>query len=186
VQDMRTAVLLALEASDEGRIVGRTFLQKLVYLAGAKLGLSLPYGPDRYGPYSPDVAAEVDRLVEMGILRERVERFPAEAGVFERRRHTYSLTSDGQALAEEHLKRPGFPGSAFTEAAKRVLATRCDYRQLSLAAKVHWVLSDNAGPVTLEQARQEAKRRNWSLTPQDVLGAADLLVSLGLAQKTAD
>jgi hypothetical protein len=182
VHDVRTAVLLALQAAG-GEVVGRTFLQKLVYLAGAKAGLLLPYGPDRYGPYSPGVAAEVDRLVEAGILMESVDRFPSETGGFERRRHKYVLGPEGHALADQHMARTDFPGAAYAKEVRNVQATGCDYRQLSLAAKVHWVLSENEGPITLERAQEEATRRNWTLTSRDVTGAADVLVALGLAQR---
>jgi len=185
MHDLRTSILLALWASG-GSVPSRTFLQKLIYLAGAKAGLTLPYGPDLYGPYSPEVAAEVDRLVEAGILSETVERFPSEPGGFERRRHTYELTEEGRVLANEHLAREDFPGATFAKEAEAIWRMDCDYRQLSLAAKVHWVLSDTNAPATFEQARQQAEWRNWHLTAEDVERAVDLLVDLGLAERSTD
>ena len=58
----------------EGRIQGRTKLQKVVYFAGVLTEMleQLGYRAHYYGPYSSTVTAAVDELRGLGFLEQRI------------------------------------------------------------------------------------------------------------------
>ena len=68
-------LVIGIIAANGGRIVGKTRLQKTVYLldaAGLNSGFEFEY--HNYGPYSSDLATEVDNGVDLKFL-ETEERF---------------------------------------------------------------------------------------------------------------
>ncbi|MHA2053257.1 MAG: hypothetical protein ACXAC2_01120 [Candidatus Kariarchaeaceae archaeon] len=84
---------------NQRRIIGRTRLQKLVFIASRKIFStdSFEYSAYRFGPYSVKLLAAMDELLELEYVREQIIEFQETAGhVYE-----FELTDDGLLYAEE-------------------------------------------------------------------------------------
>jgi uncharacterized protein YwgA len=101
-------LVLLLSWSSNGKIEGRTRLEKLVYLLKHRGGVAFTYKfvPYHYGPYSRELVEDLDQLKEFGLVDETMNT--DEYGVI---RYDYSLTSEGTQLAKEIEQRLGREGS---------------------------------------------------------------------------
>jgi uncharacterized protein YwgA len=180
--DPRDAVMLTIRQEEKGTLHGRTLLQKKLYFASVLAGEDFDFRPHYYGPYSQTVAAAVDSVVSNGFLKESIESFPGEANLFgerERRRHSYSLTEDGEAVVKAM---PGTDESAkWREALQRVNShdVAQNFNLLSVAAKVHVILKELGKARTSEISRQ-AERYGWKLPQHDIEKVGEYLEHLDL------
>lgn len=167
--DPRLAVLLALKATD-GKLVGRTLLQKRLYFLNELLDLGIKFRPHYYGPYSREVADAVDSLVSSGLLRETVEYFEdVEDAYGDLRRYTYALSEDSDEAIGTLAEAADSKQSALIEEKAReinALAQANDYRDLSIAAKIHHIVGLR-GKVTVGELAKEALQLGWSLPESD-------------------
>jgi uncharacterized protein YwgA len=186
--DVDDLIFAAMQASG-GRIEGRTRLQKLVFFLSEVLGVEAGYRPHFYGPYSSPVSAAAESQASRGALREMVEEFPGVSGFAgnddEYRRYVYSLTGDGrQALQWRRQRNP----EEFDEAVKlanRAIATGANYRVLSYAAKLYYVLraAKQEASLTYASARRRAKELGWEMSREDIDRGVDLLLRMKLVTK---
>jgi uncharacterized protein YwgA len=180
--DPRDAVMLTIREEEKGALHGRTLLQKRIYFASILAKEELGFRPHYYGPYSQTVADAVDSLVSNRFLAERIESFPGETNLFgerERRRHSYSLTEDGEAVVKAM---PGTDESArWREALQRVNShdVAQNFNLLSVAAKVHVILKELGKARTSEISRQ-AERYGWKLSQHDIEKVGEYLEHLDL------
>lgn len=183
--DARDAVMLAIE-EEGGFLYGRTLLQKKLYFASVLTGEDLGFRPHYYGPYSQEVADAVNALVSNGFAEEMIETFPGEPNLFgERRRHSYSLTKDGEdvvgAMSEED------ESAKWREALRKVNShpVAQDFNLLSVAAKAHVVLEE-VGKATAREISRQAKRHGWNVQRADVENVVgDYLEHLGLITRAS-
>ena len=91
-------LLLLLARSPEGKIEGRTRLEKVVYLLKqlGRVNFTYEFVPYHYGPYSRELVEDLDQLKEIGLVDEGMNT--DDYGVL---RYDYKLTSEGGQLAEE-------------------------------------------------------------------------------------
>jgi uncharacterized protein YwgA len=73
--DCRDAILVAVRAAGPG-VLGRTTLQKILYLAKIKRLVDAEYSAHYYGPYSEEVFGCSQSLAASGFVEERVHRLP--------------------------------------------------------------------------------------------------------------
>ena len=126
------AILLNIKASGE-TAVGRTILQKLIYLQKElKIKIEVKYIPHYYGPYSKNVAVALADLVAFGYVDEKRSR--------EALGYAYTLTPDGEDIANDAEKEHK---EWFAEIKK--IISKCQDclipAPLSYAAKVHYIRS---------------------------------------------
>ena len=179
-------VHLVLHAAD-GKIDGRTKLQKMVYFAGvmADCEKQLGYHAHFYGPYSSKVAAAVTELRSLGFLEQSV----AGGGTIDNRgfevaRYDYSLTEDGKEIAEEKTLEHPRRWKQIKKAVKKLQQEPIDYMKLSIAAKAHYLArkSGNSGSdSTHEELSKKARRLGWDVSDSDVRKAVEWLENVGLA-----
>lgn len=171
--DALDLVLSIVALNPEKRIHGRTLLQKQAFFVGQRLGLEVEFQPHYYGPYSSAVANAAETLVAVGFLREQVELFS------EARRHTYSLTEEGKAVYE-HLSNNDPSFGRVGEEIERMAQSglRDDYRSLSLAAKVFYIVNAAQGTITKSKIEEEARKLGWAIGDEDVEKAATFLNTL--------
>jgi uncharacterized protein YwgA len=83
---------------NQRRIVGKTRLQKLVFLVSQKIFSSNPfeYEPYKFGPYSIKLLAAMDELLELGYIREQIIELTETQHLYE-----FELTDDGLLYAED-------------------------------------------------------------------------------------
>jgi uncharacterized protein YwgA len=136
---MRDAVILALNASRDHVIQGRTRLSKRIYLASAMSCIDLLYRPSYFGPYSRECMAELDSLVEWGFVDETIEQDDNGTRVY-----SYRLSNDGEMMICQSSKLLCEDVSSeeikFKKFLDAITAIDNDDKTLSLAVKIHWIL----------------------------------------------
>jgi uncharacterized protein YwgA len=169
----------------DGTIQGRTKLQKTVYFVGAisKLLPDFVYRPYYYGPYSGEVTAAVNELQGLGFLRQTsASRGAVDPQGFEVARHDYTLTAEGQQIAQEKAEQ--FPEEwRLIQDAARLLKSmpNSDYVKLSIAAKMLY-LAKEKGEASVDELVEMTRRFGWSVTTSQMNEARKFLKSLGLIQ----
>ena len=68
---LRRLALISLVIQSAGRIIGRTKLQKIVYLANSIGWKAIDFKYHNYGPFSDSLAAELDNMKNYGWVEER-------------------------------------------------------------------------------------------------------------------
>lgn len=113
--DRKLIPLSLLAETDDGVVEGSTRLQKLVFLVQEGVGRPLPEGlrydyfSYDYGPFSEELATDLESMVERGWID--VEERPATNGT----QYVYRLTEDGRRVVEEMAGESS--GSASTDGA---------------------------------------------------------------------
>ena len=176
-------VLLTLYYSDKGLIAGRTLLQKTLYFLTEKLDLGLEFIPYYYGPYSAEVAEVISSFVAGDIAEERVEKFPAFnfRATFESRRYTYRLTAIGEEIAsrmEDKEKEDAERIKNVLDEMKKLGAN--EYKNLSIAAKMHQILNIEGKKMTPEEILEEAESIGWDIEETEAESAIDFLEKMKL------
>ena len=174
-------ILLVIESEEGDSLQGRTILQKKLYFLSVLLkDDSLDFGPHYYGPYSRLVAENLDILVNARFLKEVTETFPTDENIFgEIRRHTYSLTSDGEDVMGETENDDEYRNwkRALDTLNSQPLAN--DFNTLSIAAKVCFIVKQQKRTTT-EQIRHIAQEYGWNLTDSQIENVFSFLESLSL------
>ncbi|RKU11451.1 hypothetical protein C6502_08770 [Candidatus Poribacteria bacterium] len=176
IQDL----ILLVIGSEENGIRGRTLLQKKLYFLSELEGGDLGFRPHYYGPYSSLVAENLDILVNARFLNEVTETFETDQNIFgEIRRHTYSLTPDGNIVMKEIKKETEYVD--WTQALDRLNAQESvnDFNMLSIAAKVCYIVKQEKRTTT-EQILQIAQEYGWNLNKAQIESVRSFLEDLSL------
>jgi uncharacterized protein YwgA len=175
-------VVHAIAKAFDGRIPGRTLLQKVAYFIGDELQLDLGFDAHYYGPYSREMAAALDRQEDVGALianrRESGRSFSGHDGsrVF----YDYALTNRGRRFQELQAEWGGEDYARAVELAKKIESLGVDYMQLAFASKVHFILvRTEETAMTVRAVQDKAKELGWSLGEHDIQKGVDLLKKLG-------
>jgi uncharacterized protein YwgA len=173
VSDERDLVLAILATGD---VPSRTMLQKLVYLLGRFRGERIQFAPHLYGPYSPGVQDELERLVAADLVREdRVIHEAWDSGDIDVVQYNYRLTDSGVDHVESLRENLRTDASALVSRTKKVGAW--NQAALSMAAKL-----DLLRQVEPDAANQDVPRLaqefGWRMTPSNAERGAQLLDAL--------
>ena len=174
--------ICAILAAKGDATVGRTAIQKLVYLSLQKMpGLDIPpYAPHYYGPFSPGVGHALEKLVSYSFVSEATIPGMLYGG------YSYDLTRDGVEISEntkqEHVDEFGKIADIV-----KTCKTCCGLEAVSLsyASKIHHMLDtqeDDEDEMAFEDAVTNATKLGWQRTPGNVRQGADLLESLELVK----
>jgi len=169
-----------------GKVSGKTNLQKTVYFVGIKCGVidELGYRPHFYGPYSDEVASAAASLKALGFLETQVTPWGVDRRGFEIARTDYSLTKDGEKIAELKKKHYSELWSKISDSVDKFQAIgENNYVKLSIAAKTFFVIGDQKGPISVSDIRNCADKFGWKVTESEVKEAASFLEKLSLAKK---
>lgn len=176
-------IVLAIVSADDNGVPGRTYLQKVAYFVGEELRSDLGFQPHYYGPYSRTVSAARAALVDRGVLAETMSVFPPSSpGDFETRRYSYRVAKDAEPYVT-HVQSE--EAKLFSDVTKTVTAIReadADYRQLSCAAKVHYVLKTREEAMTPLRIGDECAKLGWELREEDIERAVGVLEHLHLLE----
>lgn len=162
---VKVAIIAAVDA-EPGKIMhGRTLLQKKLYFVAALAKEDFGYGPHLYGPYSSVVSGELGALEAAGFVHESSKPLGGVDDFGDVRRYDYAL---GESF-ELFLTRHPDEADRYRRALRRINDRQVsrDARLLSIAAKVHLILSDH-GEATIEEIREEAKALDWKLSTPDI------------------
>jgi len=171
-------VLALLSAIPEG-IKGRTVVQKLGYFASVKLNVEAGYAADFYGPFSSEVAEQLQNMVELDFVVER-----GRHTFRNRTMYNYSLTEDGLELARKVREEYPEDYAVIKGIVEKCSETvHCNYNVLSWAAKVHFVLNRARRTMTRAEAIDASQSFGWKLSQDEVESAIRLLSALGLIEE---
>ncbi len=181
--DIYETIESILDAS-KGSNIGRTAIQKLVYLAHAKIPtLDIPqYRPHYYGPYSSDLSLALERLVTHHFIDETPGRL--------REGYKYRLTPDGDTIVAE-LKKHSLDEYQKIKDIVDKCKDSCDLKAnpLSCAAKVLFMQRNRPngeGTMTVDEARKRAQGFGWNISSEDIEEGTTVLCHLELAKNIAN
>ena len=178
---IKDALLAVISAEDNG-IKGRTLLQKKLYFLSVISGEDFGFAAHYYGPYSSDVAEQMEALVEARLLTEEAETFPETfnpSGDF--RRYNYSLASAGREfLAERWTELKQYEG-IFERINSHPLAS--DSKLLSTAAKVFFIVAKENG-ASVKIIQRHARSLGWDVSDRNVQEVVEYLKHLDLISAT--
>ena len=170
--DAFDGIMLMLYCGRDARL-GRTAIQKLVYLAGCKIpSLAIPpYRMQYYGPFSAEVGQILEKLVSFSFISEEKE----PAGTPEM--YSYSLTADGSEMAQRMAAAPEYQE---IRSLMGGCGAACDFSvaALSYASKIMYLRREG---MSYPEAVSRAEGLDWSLYPGSVGDGIRVLERLGLA-----
>jgi uncharacterized protein YwgA len=186
-------LILLIVSEFNGKIIGRTLLQKRLYFFEELLQkefaetAGLQYDSHFYGPYSPLISTETAILEASGFLRGYAEPFGYSHRGFEVKRYSYELSDAGERVVQR-IK------SENPEAYRRVHSVvsqikkieDVDYVNLSIAAKTFYMLKRFRKPLSSKAAVEQAKQFSWQISEEDVERCFHILERLELAQKVSE
>ena len=177
IQDL---ILLVIGSEEDEKLQGRTLLQKKLYFLSELKGVDHGFRPHYYGPYSSLVAENLDILVGAHFLHEEKETFETDQNIFgEIRRHTYSLTPDGDIIMDEIKKEAGYTDWKQKLDMLNGQSLASDFNMLSIAAKVYYIVNQQ-GSTTSAQIREIANEYSWRINDSDIAGVLSFLEALSL------
>lgn len=174
-------LLVVYEGQSHGIKIGRTLLQKKLFLLNELLEGKIKYFPHFYGPYSREVASIVDSLVATDLLDEIVENIPEYKTPWgDSTRYSYRISDPEQIvkLIKTHL------GHEYTIALKALQKINeqpgaNNYKSISIAAKVKQILKEK-GTLKVSDFSKEASKLGWKLNPAEITDAVNFLKDIGL------
>ena len=177
IQDL---ILLVVGGEAEKSLQGRTTIQKKLYFLSALNKTDLGFRPHYYGPYSSPVAENLDILVNARFLKEVTESFSTDRNIFgEIRRHTYSWTSDSEAVMGEIKQEDGYADWKQALDTLNSLPLASDFNTLSITAKVYYIVN-RQHTATPEEIRKVAKELGWNLNESQIENVFSFLEALSL------
>ena len=174
-------VVLTVVSNEGGSFTGNTLLQKKIFFLNEGLSIGISFKPHYYGPYSEEVASEINTLVGLNFLSKSVETFPSENIWGEIRRYTYELTEEGNELLEEIKNERDYNSIIdFLNKMGRFSETE-DYNKLSKAAKVFHIVKRQE-KVTKGKIKEEANKLGWRLNSEEVEKVTSFLADMGFVK----
>lgn len=178
-------ILLTLEYnSDEKMIAGRTLLQKTLYFLNTILNLGIDFVPYYYGPYSTEIANELEEMVTAGLVDEMIKKYPPIdfGGAYESRLHIYCLSSYGKKIVNDIKINDSELADKIKEIMSKIkqFTQASDYKSLSIAAKMHYLLNSLHKPITVDEIIEEARELGWKINKDEAKEALNFLVGLEL------
>lgn len=163
--------------------VGRTSIQKLVYLAQNAMPTVIEqstYQPHYYGPFSSEVGLVLEKLVSYSFIAESKIHGKLYAG------YRYELTSTGKEIIEKVKQEDK---DAYNQLKEFVDVCRkfCSLKAtpLSFASKVLYMVKareNEKKPISFQEAVDDAKDLGWEITLDEVKNGTDLLQELKLVR----
>jgi uncharacterized protein YwgA len=177
---IRDAALLALDAA-EGKIEGRTAMQKIMYFAAVELGEDFGHQAHYFGPYSRAVENALTTSALGEEVTETIERFPTYASGPDIRKYTYQLTPTGKQEVEAARAEHEDEAEKISRTVEAVRTVVPDLNQntLSMAAKVDFIVYQENDRIPLAEIPDLAKQLGWEISEAQVRQSVELLQRLG-------
>ena len=178
--DIYDTIYAVLTAND-GKINGRTVIQKIIYLASKKISqLDVPpYKAHYYGPFSPGLGWALETMTSYSFLYEARTPGATYEG------YTYGLTADGQKIASRAKNNY----KNIFENIRKIVEICKDFCELktaplSYASKIHYMANSNMfrNGMSFSDAVEHARKLGWNVSKDDVEQGARLLERLNLGK----
>ena len=176
-------VLAMLLHTSGNSISSKTKIQKEMYFLSKLLNEDFAFRAHYYGPYSPMIEQALDELIGAGFLEVKREVYGLDyQRGFEMKRFDYHLTPSGEKLADELKEKHGSEAAEISGFAKKMEDVgNPDYLDLSVAAKVFFILDEQGEKMTIDEIKKEAGGFDWRINETDVGKAVAILKQLEFA-----
>jgi len=177
--DMRDLLLVLLSAAPEGKVPGRTLLQKAVYFSLARLSSEVPFDAHYFGPYSVEVADSISSLVSLGFVEEsQTLVYPGTL------RYEYKLSEEGKEILEL-IEVPQDVRATVEDTVRKIVCNDLWGSSLavSTAAKTHFILHKAGEKMDMESIAEYARGLGWKITPKQIESIVKLLLDLNVVRK---
>lgn len=176
------ALLVIIDLTD-GKAT-RTVIQKLSYFLEVSNIIDVEFRPHYYGPYSDDVQEMLSSLVGLKFVEENAERYDIPSAQWRGKKYTYKIAGDGKIVLKMPENNPEYDKiREIIEKCQKISDLNLDI--LAAASKIHYVLKREKREMDKVQILEEAKKLGWDLNNQGIEKAADLLIGLNLARRSA-
>ena len=185
--NVRDFVVLCYGAFD-GKIIGKTNLQKKVYFLAASLGKveKLGYRAHYYGPYSAEVAEANSELKSLNYLSECSTSWGSDNRGFEIARYDFSLTDEGcRLLDRKRSENPDTWENLCNLANKIKEAGNLDYWDLSIAGKAYFILDKRGKSASSQEIQDVARALGWEVRRDELDRASAFLEKINLIKSLA-
>ena len=178
--DVYDTIYAVLTAND-GKMGGRTTIQKIVYLSSKKIPqLDVPsYKAHYYGPFSPGLGWALETMTSYSFLYEARRPGTMYEG------YTYGLTDDGKEIASRAAKKYPDIFKKIQETVK-ICKDFCELKTapLSYASKIHYIANSDMSrnDMSFSDAVDYARKLGWKVSKEDAEQGAELLERLELAK----
>jgi uncharacterized protein len=180
--------LLCVIDAKGGIVEGRTLLQKTCYFVSILLDGNYKSGfrAHFYGPYSPALDEALNQMVSLGLLRQRTLGFgAADQSGFEIRRNDFELTDEGKQILALVKKENAAECAQIQESVRRIQeAGAQNYVELSIAAKVYFIVSSRNERITKPVIISQAKSLGWEIEQKSIDEAVGFLERLQLVRSS--
>src|SRR5713101_2615639 len=180
-------LLLCVIKAKGGSIRGRTLLQKTCYFVSILLDREgeTDFKAHFYGPYSPILDETLNEMVSLGLLQQRQIGFgAADKSGFEIRRIDFALTEAGEEILSLMRLKNAAECARIEDAVRRIQeAGDPNYIELSIAAKVYFIVSARDERLTKQAIIRYAQSLGWDIEHESIdkavafLGRLELVVS---------
>ena len=158
---------------------GRTLIQKKMYFLSVLTREDFGFRPHFYGPYSSIVSTALGTLTEADFIEETRFRYGIPTTFGEMSRFDYSLSESGRHVVKQRPEIVNPYRPYLDKINDSGIAS--DINTISIAAKVHFILSDQ-GEATINQIRQQANNLGWKFSKEDVDRVVNYLERLELVK----
>lgn len=175
-QNWETLLLLTdIFDSDE---LFRTKIQKILYFASQHDVIDNSFKKGLYGPYSPEVANNLETLVEVRFLKENSHYF--SNGYMG---YSYELTKEGQEVLPSIREKKADIIPILTKIIEECKDKTSD--ELSKAAKIHFILQKSKGVMLPSDIVEAARELKWTIPGDEIASATDLLLKIELVKQSS-
>lgn len=170
-------LILLLIKANEGRIEGRTLVQKLVYFLARVYKLPLSQQPHfragLYGPYSKDVASELLKLVALDFLSEETKVTSVGNLIY-----TYSLTEDGEKVLQKILTEHQEEYYLIKKFVDKIGREKSE--DLIVASKIHYIVEEDPQLISdPEKIVSKAENYGWEIKLEEIDKSIKILRLIG-------
>jgi uncharacterized protein YwgA len=180
--------LLCVIRAKDGHVKGRTLLQKTCYFVSILLHRvrETDFKAHFYGPYSPALDESLNQMVSLGLIQQQQIGFGgADSSGFEIRRNDFELTGAGEEIVELVKRKNPEEWQAIERSVLRIKAAGDpNYIELSIAAKVYFIVSTRNERLTKQAIIRYAQALGWNIERESIDKAVSFLEKLELVQST--
>jgi uncharacterized protein YwgA len=180
-------LLCVIDAKGE-HIRGRTLLQKTCYFVLILLGRlkESDFKAHFYGPYSPALDETLNEMVSLAFIQQRQVGFgAADSSGFEIRRNDFELTEAGKEIAALIKNNNPAESTEIQNCVRKIReAGDPNYLELSIAAKVYFIVSSRDERLTKQSIVRYAQSLGWSIEHDSIDKAVSFLQRLDLVENS--
>ena len=177
-------IILMLLEIENGKISGKTLLQKQIYFISVFLDYKYGYSPHYYGPFSQEIDNGIEANKGLGFIEEKtlgfgsINKFGTEI-----RRFDYILTDDGKEVVGNIKNKTKIEYRKLKSLIEKSLLVHKEFfdsHLLSIAAKTYFILFEKEIEMTPKQIKKTANQLGWTISEKSLNNSINFLEKIDL------